>query len=283
EVPEGTPRHPREAQADGQALPPHRALDRHGLPADPHDLHRAQDSVRRQAQPVRSLLVVLVGEHHDRVDRRELRQLLPQQLLADGAEHAAGRGALDDGRLRVRAAAVPGAGHRVLRRGGRPAGAVLHLHDPAVLPAAWHGAAGLPARGEPGAGEHRTVLWHVLHARLLLRPAGRARPGGACGRCLRVADLPQGDAAPGHLGHRGPVGLHLPDQLEQLPGAVALHPQRRVPAAHHRAVPLPRRAFHRHRTAGGGNADHDPPGDRAVRRDAEAGHPGLPLRRGQGL
>ena len=104
---------------------------------------------------------------------------------------------LHHGRLHLRPAALLRPFGAVLPGGAGTAGAVLHLHDPAVLPAPLDRTAGHAARRDPGADQHRNLLRHLLHARLLLRPARGAGAGGPDRRLLGVADLHPGDAAAG--------------------------------------------------------------------------------------
>ncbi|CAA9293408.1 MAG: ABC transporter, permease protein 2 (cluster 1, maltose/g3p/polyamine/iron), partial [uncultured Corynebacteriales bacterium] len=254
-----------------------------GVPAGADRVDGAEDRRGRAVQPVRAVLLVLHREHRGRLDARQLRRVRAEQLPAVGAEHPAGRGPVHDGRVRLRAAAVPRPDGPVLPRPARAAGAVLRLHDPAVLPAAEHGPARLAAGREPGAGVHGAVVRDVLHARLLLRPAHRDRGGRPHRRGVGVADLRPRDAAAGHLRRRRAGGVHLPAELEQLPGAAALPARRRVPAPHHRPLPVPRWSFGRHRAAGRRHPDHGAARRRPVRRDAAAGHAGLPVRSRQGL
>ncbi|CAA9339217.1 MAG: ABC transporter, permease protein 2 (cluster 1, maltose/g3p/polyamine/iron), partial [uncultured Friedmanniella sp.] len=245
------------------------------LPARAHRLDDVQERAGRAHQPVRAVLLVLLRQPRHRLDRRPLRRLRAEQLPADGAEHPARRRAVDHGRLRLRPAAVPRACRRVLRGGRRAARAVLHLHDPAVLPAPEHGDARQPGRDQPGARQHAAVVRHLLHARLLLRAPGRARPGGPDGRRVGVADLPAHHAADDHVRAGVPHRLHVPAELEQLPRAAAVHAQRRVPPPHARPLPVRRRPHLRDRAAGGGGAHHGPAGGAAVRLPAAAGDRGL--------
>ena len=104
----------RESGAHRQARPSDRALAARALPDHPHGLDGAQDRRRRDGQPVRAVLVVLLRELRGRMDRGQLRRLRAEQLPALGAEHDPGGRPVDHGRLRLRPAALPRARHRVL-------------------------------------------------------------------------------------------------------------------------------------------------------------------------